>query len=120
MKKPPCIRGLPQFKKGCPGRGWDGESGCPAWIEINLPTKGGERVDIKECVDLFHARLQLSTNQLLEGNQQAIESFRNNMTEIGVDGVAMPKVNPLLKSIVVGMLSTAKGQKMVGDGQDND
>jgi hypothetical protein len=111
---------LREFKKGCPQRCWDGESGCPAWIEINLPTKSGERMDIKECVDIFQSRLQMSTNQLLEGNQQAIESFRNNMTEVGVDGVSRPKVNPLLKSVVVGMLTSAKNQKMVEHGQDND
>lgn len=50
--------------------------------------KGGtEKIMIRECLDLWIARLHWGTNQLLEGNQQAIESFRNNMT---VEGCPRP------------------------------
>lgn len=88
---PPCTRGLKAFKKGCPMRPWNGVDGCPLWVDIYLPTKEGERIRIEECVDLYQVRLQYSTNQLLEGNQQAIEKFRNNMS---VDG--SPKPDPAM------------------------
>ena len=92
MIKPPCIRGLREFKKGCPQKKWDGESGCPAWIDVRMPTLGGTKfIEIKECLDLYRARLHYSTNALLEGNQRAVETFRNNMsTEAG------PKPDPAL------------------------
>ena len=80
MAKQPCIRGIQAFRKGCPMRPWNGEDGCPAWIEMEMQDKSGNRVLIKECLDLYMARLHYSTNALLEGNQQAVESFRNNMT----------------------------------------
>ena len=39
-KNPPCIRNLEKFKKvGCPKKQWDGEEGCPAWIELSVATK---------------------------------------------------------------------------------
>ena len=81
MKKPPCIRGLAVFKKGCPQRGWDGEDGCPAWVDKTMTNQGGtEQYKIAMCLDLYMAHLQYDTNRLLEGNQQATESFRNNMS----------------------------------------
>lgn len=96
MKRPPCIRGLSEFRKGCPQRTWDGESGCPAWIDRTLPKKGGtEMVRIHECLDLFTMRLRYDANALLEGNQQAIEMFRNNMTVPG-----SPKPDPALSRFV--------------------
>lgn len=90
MKKAPCIRGLREFRKGCPGRPWDGEQGCPAWIELlitprNEPTKPKEKVG--RCIDNWQIELKLTELGLLEGNQMAIESFRNNMT---VDGSPRP------------------------------
>jgi len=78
--KPPCIRGLPAFKKGCPQRVWSERNpdGCPAWVETRMPTKGGtEFIEIAECLDAYRVRLQFDTNRLLEGNAQAVESFRN-------------------------------------------
>ena len=97
MKKQPCIRGLNEFKKGCPRCCWNEEAGigCPAWIDKKMKAKNGEDIHIKECLDLYMARLHYSTNALLEGNQQAIEKFRNNMS---VEG--MPKPDPALKEIV--------------------
>ena len=97
MKHPPCIRGLRAYKKGCPQRPWNGESGCPAWIEKQLPTKGGtETTRIAECLDMFMMRLHYDANRLLEGNQQAIETFRNNMSEPG-----QPKPDPILARMLV-------------------
>ena len=96
MKRPPCIRGLAAFKKGCPQRSWNGTDGCSAWIEKRMSTKGGQEfVEIKECLDHYMARLQFDTNRLLEGNQQAVESFRNN---VSVDGA--PKPDPALVRLV--------------------
>ena len=82
--KPPCIRGLAAFKKGCPER--DGEGGCPAWVEL-LVTPRGEPLKPKDkigrCIDRWQHEFQLTMLSLLEGNQQAVESFRNNMTTDG-------------------------------------
>ena len=92
--KPPCIRGLDKFKKGCPEKCYDPDSGlgCPAWIDLELSTKGGtEKIIIKECLDLYTMRLQFYNNCLLEGNQQAIESFRNGMVYKNDHGDIVPK-----------------------------
>ena len=80
-KKPPCIRGLFQFKKGCPERTWDGEEGCPCWIEMSVPTRSDpeQHVTKKQCIDKWLFDFQWSTLGLLEGNQGAVESFRNAM-----------------------------------------
>ena len=94
MKKPPCIRGLIAFKKGCPQRSWNGEDGCPAWVEVEMKSKNGEKITIKECLDLHMARLHFGTNMLLEGNQQAIETFRNNMS---IEG--SPKPDPAILAL---------------------
>jgi len=81
--KPPCIRGLAAFKKGCCEKEWDGESGCPAWVEL-LVTPRGEPLKPKDkigrCIDRWQLEFALTTLGLLEGNQKAVESFRNNMT----------------------------------------
>ena len=93
--KPPCIRGLSCFRKGCPQRPWNGEDGCPAWIEVDMRSKDGQVVEkIRECVDLYLPRLIFSTNCLLEGNQQAVESFRNGMVFKDEHGAVSPKPNP--------------------------
>lgn len=99
---PPCIRGLKRFeKKGCPQMEWNGREGCPAWIDIQLPIQGGkEQLKIKECVDMYQVRLQYSTNALLEGNQQAIESFRNGMVYPAQDGQCYPKPDPATAELI--------------------
>ena len=95
MKRPPCLRNLHQFRKGCPQREWNGEDGCTAWIDVHLPTKGGnETIHVKECLDLHMARLVFHTNCLLEGNQQAMETFRNGMVEQDSNGNIRPKSSP--------------------------
>jgi len=79
MKRPPCIRGLTQFKKGCPQRQWDGSAGCPAWIELSIASKGNplQREVKKQCVDLWAFEFQWAALGTLEGVQQATESSRN-------------------------------------------
>jgi hypothetical protein len=46
------------------------------------------------CVDLWTFRLLFDACGLLEGNQQAIESFRNNMSTVDEAGRGMPKPDP--------------------------
>ena len=94
MNKMPCIRGLAQFKKGCPQRSWNGEDGCPAWIELDMATKGGQdKIEIRECLDIYMSRLMFYNNALLESNQQAIQSFRNGMVYKDESGAIIPKPN---------------------------
>jgi len=74
--KPPCIRGLKEFKKGCPQRCWNGNDGCPAWME-EIIVENGKKKNHGACLEwwkLFYARNAL---RLLEGTQQATESNRN-------------------------------------------
>jgi hypothetical protein len=95
MKKPPCIRGI---VKHCPQKSWDGSEGCPAWIEMTIATKGDplKKEIRKQCIDLWQHDFSLAALGLLEGNQQATESFRNNMTTS--DG--RPKPDPALLKLV--------------------
>lgn len=91
----PCIKNLNRFiKKGCPQRSWDGKEGCPCWIERIVLTKGGEKDITKQCIDLWMFKLHWDANGLLEGNQQATESFRNGMVEIDDNGKTQPKPDP--------------------------
>lgn len=93
--KRPCIRGLKEFKKGCPEKAWDGNSGCPAWKEYTIPGQGGNAPFIlKDCVDCTSEYWQIEALKLLEGNQVAIETFRNNMSTEG-----SPKPDPALMKI---------------------
>lgn len=95
--KPPCIRGLHQFKKGCPQKPWDGSEGCTAWIEemvIDRDNPEKKRIE-KKCLDLWMFTLAWHSNGLLEGNQQAVESFRNNMCYDGG-----PKPDPAMIHLV--------------------
>jgi hypothetical protein len=95
-KKPPCIRNLSSFKKGCPQTLWDGEEGCPCWIEMTFPKKDNpkETEILKHCVDIWMFIMQRDALGLLEGNQAAIESFRNGMTFAAGDGKTYPRANP--------------------------
>lgn len=94
MKMSPCIRGLKQFNKGCPEMTYNPNTGlgCPAWQEIDMATKGGQdKIEIRECLDLYTARLLYHNNCLLESNQQALESFRNGMLWKDEKGNIVPK-----------------------------
>ena len=92
---PPCIRNLERFKKtGCPQKSWNGKEGCPAWIEL-LVTPKGEPLKPKDkigrCIDHWNFEFQLTALGLIEGNQHAMESFRNGMIETREDGKDYPK-----------------------------
>lgn len=92
--KSPCIRNLERFKKsGCPQKIWDGQEGCPCWIEMPVANRENPlKKEIKRnCVDLWQFDFQWAMLGLLEGNQQATESFRNGMIETREDGKDYPK-----------------------------
>lgn len=95
---PPCIRALKRFEKtGCPERTWDGKEGCPAWVEMLVTPKDEPmkpKDKIGKCIDLWQLELTLKSLGLLEGNQQATESFRNGMLEQDRDGNPRPKPDP--------------------------
>jgi hypothetical protein len=102
-KKPPCIRGLAAFRKGCPQHSWNGATGCPAWVETTQDSKGGaEKIRIAECIDLYRTRLAYHANVLLEGNQQGIESFRNGMLTMA-GGKAFPKPDPAVAKMALAL-----------------
>ena len=103
----PCIRGLKEFKKGCPEKFWDGQEGCPAWKEYTIPGEPGKPPEImKDCIDMFSEHWQFQALKMLEGNQQATESFRNGMCE-EVDGQVYPKMD----RAVLGLVSILQRQK---------
>jgi len=94
MKNPPCIRGLKPFEKGgCPQKAWNGNEGCLCWIELTVSKRGSplQKEIKKQCIDLWAFDFQWAMMGLLEGNQKAVESFRNGMVEEGDDGKAKPK-----------------------------
>ena len=69
----PCIRGLKEFKKGCPEN-----TSCPAWIE----TLGKlQPLVIKQCADIAVVHLLWDLNCNMIRNEQAVESFRNEAAE---------------------------------------
>ena len=85
MSKPRCTRGI---QKHCPERTWNAHAGegCNLWIERNVLDKAGQRTDIKQCIDLWMFKLAWDQCGLLEGNQQAQESTRNNLT-VGLNNI---------------------------------
>jgi len=84
MKGAPCIRGLRAYKKGCPGKPWDGKEGCAAWHEDLITVKADETPEMRSfCIDVWAYYFRWWHEARLSGNQQAVESFRNNMTVSG-------------------------------------
>jgi hypothetical protein len=120
MISPPCIRGLKCFKKGCPQKRWSERDpeGCPAWVELDMKTKGGtDVIEIRECLDLYMSRLMFYNNCLLEGNQQAIESFRNGMVYKDANGDIVPKPTEIEMALLFHMQNVT--QKMLNDNYED-
>lgn len=95
----PCIRGLKRFeKKGCPEKAWNGTEGCPAWREMIIPTRANplQKENRAQCLDEWYFDFQWAALGLLEGNQAATESFRNNMST--PDG--QPKPDPAAVELI--------------------
>ncbi|MCP3686566.1 MAG: hypothetical protein GY861_28340 [bacterium] len=106
--KRPCIRGLKEFSKGgCPEKGYDkvDGSGCPAWKEYTIPPpcKSKGPITLKDCIDGLSEYWQFEALKLLEGNQAATESFRNNMST-----ATGPKPDPALVHIATMMENQQK------------
>lgn len=96
-KNPPCVRGLEPFRKsGCPGKSWDGEEGCPCWVSmaVSRRTNPLDKIPESKCIDLWQFDFQWAALGVMEGTQAAIETFRNNMTDIDETGRGVPKPNP--------------------------
>jgi len=99
----PCIKNLESFKKkGCPQKIWDGKEGCPCWIEMPVTNRGNplKKEIRKQCIDLWMWEFQWAMLGLLEGNQQAVESFRNGMVEVGPDNKDRPKSDPGIIALI--------------------
>lgn len=88
----PCIRGLKEFKKGCPEN-----SSCPAWIE----TLGKQHpAVVKKCADIVRVDLLWDLNCNMIGIQQATESSRNHAAK-----------NNELKALSIVLEATGKGKQ---------
>ena len=120
-KRPPCIRNLKCFEEsGCPQREWDGDEGCTAWMEMTVGTKdsGGKPVTKKMCIDMWNFDFQFSILGALEGNQQAVESFRNGMVQMDSEGTVHPKPDPGVMMIVGLIKEQIKKQKIIHDHEE--
>ena len=97
MKKVPCVRDLKMFRRsGCPQKEWDGEEGCPMWKEMSVGTRENpQKKEVrKQCIDVWQFDFSWAMLGLLEGNQQAIETFRNGMIYQDESGNLQPKPDP--------------------------
>jgi hypothetical protein len=104
MIKPPCIRGLVKFKKGCPKKCWDGETGegCPAWVSCILPDINDKNKpkQFEMCIDTWNVELKLRQLGLLEGNAIGLEELKNGLLFIDNGGKVGPKADPALIEIL--------------------
>ena len=120
-KRPPCIRNLKCFEEtGCPQCSWDGEEGCTAWIEMNVGQKDNPNVPVlkKMCVDMWGFDLAFSTLGALEGNQQAIESFRNGMVMVDPEGRTHPKPDPAVVELLNMVHNQIQKQNIIQEHED--
>lgn len=109
----PCIRNLDPFrKKGCPQKSWKGNEGCPCWIQETVPTKGGQKENIGQCIDLWMFKMTWDQCGLLEGNQQATESFRNGMIQTDEKGQTHPKSDPAIV-VLLGLLKNLQNKQEI-------
>lgn len=101
-KNPPCIRNLEPFKKsGCPQKKWDGEEGCPMWKELTTTTRQDPVPQLRKmCIDVWMFDLKITELGLLEGNQQATESFRNGMLDTSDPSNLKPKPDNAMIALV--------------------
>lgn len=110
-----CIKGLPDFKNGCPEKHGVYPDGCPAWKEYTVSQDNHNGpVVIRDCVDVLKERWQFEALKLLEGNQRATESFRNGMCETAKDGQVYPKVDRAVLELVL-FLQRAKEDQLLID-----
>ncbi len=98
-------------------KAWDGEEGCPAWIEQTVGSKENPMQPElrKQCLELWKFDLQWSMLGALEGNQQAVESFRNGMVQVDGQGTVHPKADPALLKLVHIVQEQIKKQEIIHD-----
>jgi hypothetical protein len=119
--KPPCVRNLERFKeKGCPEKCWDGEEGCPAWIEMIVSKRNNpqEKVLEKMCVDFWQHKFQWALLGATEGVQGAVESHRNasctpDPNDPFNDNKAFPKPDPYTIKLVQILQEEKKSREAV-------
>jgi len=97
-----CIRGLKQFKNGCP----QNES-CPMWRNmITVPlSKPNEQETKGQCIDVWMFDLKIQELARLEGIQEAIERMRNAIAQPDPsdpfnDNKATPKPDPAIMKLI--------------------
>jgi len=106
-KSPPCIRGLDCFKKsGCPEREWNGEEGCPAWIELPTAKKSNplEKEIRKQCIDKWSFDFHWASVGLMESVAQGGDQLRNGLLMKDDQGQLIPKPDMVMYSILKGTL----------------
>lgn len=121
-KRPPCIRNLHCFREeGCPQQSWDGEDGCTAWKEMTIGTKENPNVpELKKmCIDMWHFDFEFSTLAAIEGNQQAIESFRNGMVQVDSEGTVHPKPDPAVLQLMNMVQEQIQKQNIINEYEEN-
>lgn len=113
----PCIRGLKEFKKGCPEKLWNGSDGCPAWVEEILPDPESptKKRTVKCCLDVMSVIYQRHMLSLLEGNVVTSEKLRNGLIEEDADGKTAPKTHPQIMSLFLGCQEQINEMKKVND-----
>jgi hypothetical protein len=121
-KRPPCIRNLKCFEDtGCPQQGWDGEDGCTAWIEMTVASKENplKPESRKMCIDMWQFDFSYSILGALEGNQQAIESFRNGMVDVDPrDNKVKPKPDPAMINLVNMVYNQIQKQRIISEHEE--
>ena len=116
MRGAPCIRGLKPFKI-CPGKEWNGKEGCPLWFEDLITVQEGQakkEVLRGQCVDRWQYDFLWWNNARLAGNQEAVETFRNNMTVSG-----SPRPDPAVMQLVTILKEYQRSNLIIGQKAKN-
>jgi hypothetical protein len=120
-KRPPCIRNLKCFEEtGCPERSWDGDEGCTAWMEMTVGSRENPQTpEIKKmCIDMWMFDIGISQLGALDGNQQAIESFRNGMVQMDSQGTVHPKPDPGVLSLLNMVQEQIRKQQIIHEHEE--
>jgi len=99
----PCIKNLFAFRKaGCPEKAWDGEEGCPCWIELVSSNKSNplEKEVKKQCMDKWLFDFQWASVGLAEANAQGQEQLRNGLLMKDENGQMVPKPDMVMYNIL--------------------
>lgn len=79
---------------------------CSHWLELPMENLSSGKVVIEgHCLDYWKVKLQLENNKIMTGQQQAIESFRNEMI----------KPNPGIVALINLLAKMTERKKIKGD-----